>query len=57
MYLGSSAEVSADGFRVCFAFSFDFCKASVSGITGDFRQRWMLEEGLSVFEDGRDCLR
>ena len=57
MYLGSSAEVSADGFRVCFAFSFDFCKAGVSGITGDFRQRWMLEEGFSVFEDGRDCLR
>ena len=57
MSLRSSAEVAEEGFRVCFASAFDFREAGVSGITSDFRQRWILEEGLSVVGDGRHCLR
>ena len=38
MSLGSSTEVTADGFRVRFEFAFEFCEAGVSGITSDFRQ-------------------
>ena len=57
MYLRSSAEVAEEGFRVRFASAFDFREAGVSGITSDFRQRWILEEGLSVVGDGRHCLR
>ena len=57
MSLGSSAEITADGFRVRFAFAFKFCKAGVSGVTSDFSQHWMLEEGFSVVGDGINCLR
>ena len=57
MSLVSSAEVAADVFRVRFAFAFEFCKADVSGITSNFCQRWMLEEGFPVVEDGRHCMR
>ena len=57
MSLGSSAEVAADGFHVRFAFAFEFREAGVSGIASDFRQHWMLEEGLSIVRYGRHCLR
>ena len=55
--MGSSAEVAANAFRVRFAFTFKFREAGVRGITSDFRQRWMLEEGFSVVWIGRHSLR
>ena len=48
MSLGSSAEVTAGGFRVRFAFAFKFCEAGVCAITSNFCQRWVLEEGFSI---------